>query len=135
MMAGDALEDQDHPPSLEDTQATVRGFEGSGMMLRSYDAAMRGLDHYPDNLWLKHRAVLALARSGATEMGMRRYGKFGLDGLEDEDAAALGARLDKDMVWLADGQERRDRAAVAAASYGRVMTEPAAISPPSMPPP
>ena len=106
-MTDDARESPEQPPDLEECRAIVRRFEGSGKPLRSHDAAMRGLDRYPDDLWLKHRAVLALARSGATEMGRRRYREFGLDGHADEDVAALGARLDKDLAWLADGEECR----------------------------
>lgn len=112
--------DRDTSQNPEDWQAVVRRFEGRGMPLRAYDAAMRGLEHDPDNLWLKHRAVLALARSGATEVAARRFREFGLEDYADEDIAALGARLDKDLAWLSEGDERRQRAAVAAESYARV---------------
>ena len=60
----------DQPPaSLDDWCALVRGFETRGMMLRAYDAALRGLDSHPG----AHRAVMALARSGATETALARY--------------------------------------------------------------
>ena len=89
----------------------VRGFEGRGLMLRAYDAAARGLQEHPDDLWLKHRAVLALARSGATETAMRRYQEYRLAREDDEEIASLGARLAKDLAWLAAGKERAARAA------------------------
>ncbi len=117
----------DTPPASDQTQAPlgewrelVRGFETRGMMLRAYDAALRGLDDYPGNKWLQHRAVLALARSGATETALARYAEYRLDTEDDEDVAALGARLGKDLVWLAEGAERAMRAHDAAEAYGRV---------------
>ena len=61
------------PTTLDDWRALVRGFETRGMMLRAYDAALRGLDSHPAGKWLAHRAVMALARSGATETALARY--------------------------------------------------------------
>ena len=111
----------DRPPaSLDEWCALVRGFETRGMMLRAYDAALRGLDAHPGDRWLAHRAVMALARSGATETALARYAEYGLDQDDDEDVAALGARLGKDLVWLAEGDERARRAHDAAEAYGRV---------------
>ncbi len=111
----------DQPPaSLDDWRALVRSFETRGMMLRAYDAALRGLDAHPGDKWLAHRAVMALARSGATETALTRYAEYGLDQDDDEDIAALGARLGKDLVWLAEGDERARRAHDAAEAYGRV---------------
>ena len=70
----------DQPPaSLDDWRALVRGFETRGMMLRAYDAALRGLDSHPAGKWLAHRAVMALARSGATETALARYAEYGLE--------------------------------------------------------
>lgn len=113
----------DRPAAEEDEtdwQATVQAFEHRGMPLRAYDAAIHGLERDPDSPWLKHRAVLALARSGATETAFRRYREFGLADAASEDAAALEARLEKDLAWKADGDERRRRAAAAADRYGAV---------------
>ena len=108
------------PASLDEWRALVLGFEARGMILRAYDAALRALDDYPGDKWFAHRAVLALARSGATETALARYAEFGLDTEDDEDSAALGARLGKDLVWLARGAERTRRAHDAAEAYGRV---------------
>ena len=60
------------PVGVEESRALVRRFEDRGMMLRAYDAAARALQAHPDDPWLKHRAVLALVRSGATETAPRR---------------------------------------------------------------
>jgi len=44
----------------------VRDAERRGELLTAFDLAERALEEYPDDLWLKHRAVLALARAGST---------------------------------------------------------------------
>ena len=58
--------------------------------------------------------------NGATETAFARYTEYGLDKDDDEDIAALGARLGKDLVWLAEGAEQARRAHDAAEAYGRV---------------
>ena len=90
------------------------------MMLRAYDMALQALDVHPSDKWLQHRAVMALARSGATETALARYVDYGLDKEDDEDIAALGARLEKDLVWLTQGAERSRCAHDAAEAYGHV---------------
>jgi hypothetical protein len=45
----------------------VREEERRGELLAAFDLAERGLTDYPGDVRLKHRAVLALARAGATE--------------------------------------------------------------------
>ncbi len=62
--------------SLEEWRTRMRRFDGRGMMLRAYNAAVRALQAHPDDRWLKHRAVLARVHSGATETagGARRAG-------------------------------------------------------------
>ncbi len=114
------LEDAQRPENAGDWQDLVQGYERRGMVLRAYDAAERGVEAFPDDLWLRHRAVLALARSGAAEMAQQRYREYGLDKEENEDIAALGARLVKDIAWLSSGEERLARAAEAAQAYEQV---------------
>ena len=95
----------------------VRELEQRGEYVSAYDAAGRGLEHFPDDLWLKHRAVLALARSGASERARLLFHDLGLEGRDEEDIAALGARLAKDLALRLDGTERAERAAEAARLY------------------
>ena len=52
--------------SAEAWLARVRELERNGELLRAYDAAEQGLEAFPEDLGLKHRAALVLARSGAT---------------------------------------------------------------------
>jgi hypothetical protein len=91
--------------------------ERRGELLTAIDLADRGLQEHPDDLWLKHRAVLALARAGATDEAARRFEQYGLAGVPDEDIAALHARIAKDVAFAADGAERRRLAARAAELY------------------
>ncbi|MDQ6810473.1 MAG: hypothetical protein M3Z95_01060, partial [Actinomycetota bacterium] len=91
--------------------------ERRGELLAAFDLAERGLVEHPDDLPLKHRAVLVQARTGATEEAARRFHQHGLAAVADEDVAALGARIAKDEALATDGAERRRRAARAAESY------------------
>ena len=98
----------------------VRVEERRGELLAAFDLAGRGLADHPDDLALKHRAVLALARAGATAQASERFLEYGLDGVEDEDVASLGARIAKDAALACDGDERSRRAVRAAEHYGAV---------------
>ncbi len=101
----------------------VRSEERRGELLSAFDLAQQGLAEHPDDLWLKHRAVLALARAGATDEAARRFDEYGLAGIPDEDVAALKARIAKDLALRAGGEERRRLAARAAHLYGAVFAE------------
>ena len=79
----------------------VRREERRGELLAAFDIAERGLGEHPDDLALKRRAVLALARAGATEEAARRFVEYGLGSSEGEDVAALGARIAKDTALAA----------------------------------
>jgi class 3 adenylate cyclase len=98
----------------------VKTLERRGELLSAYDVASHGLAEHPNNPWLKHRAVLALARAGATETARRQYAHLGLEKYDDEDIAALDARLDKDTALLAQGPERTSLAEQAADKYEKI---------------
>jgi class 3 adenylate cyclase len=85
----------------------VKDAERRGELLTAVDLAEQGLAERPDDLWLKHRAVLALARAGATEEAARRFERYGLQGTAEEDIAALGARIAKDIALEATVNGRR----------------------------
>lgn len=100
----------------------AKGHQRQGELLRAYDAATKGLARHPGEVWLQHRAVLALARAGATRMALKRYEGFALDrrACEHEDLASLRPRLTKDLALAATGEERRHLAAEAARGYAEV---------------
>src|SRR3954464_4430794 len=81
--------------------------ERRGELLMAFDLAERQLAERPDDIWLKHRAVLALARAGSTGEAARRFAEYGLAGIEDEDVAALEARIAKDQAIAGGGSFAR----------------------------
>jgi hypothetical protein len=91
----------------------VRAAERRGDYLGAFDIARRGLEQFPDDLKLAHRAVLALARSGATSGARSLLAKIGTGpralGWEREydELKALDARLFKDEALAATGAERQ----------------------------
>jgi tetratricopeptide (TPR) repeat protein len=100
--------------------AAVLRAERGGDYLGAFDLATRGIAAYPDDLPLRHRAVLALARSGATRRARALMTSLGLDGHADAEIAALDARLAKDEALAAAGDERTRLARIAAERYAGV---------------
>jgi Adenylate and Guanylate cyclase catalytic domain/MAP3K TRAFs-binding domain len=98
----------------------VRREERRGELLTAFDLAERGLAQHPGDVALKHRAVLALARTGATEEAARRFDRYGLSASSDEDVSALQARIAKDAALACETSERRRRARSAAELYGAI---------------
>ena len=95
----------------------VRDAERRGELLSAFDVAERGLEEYPADVWLQHRAVLALARAGSTDEALRRFESYGLASVGTEDVQALRARIAKDVALAVPGAERQREAAHAAALY------------------
>jgi hypothetical protein len=105
------------PSTANEWLEAVRAEERRGEFLAEIDLANRGLERYPDDLRLKHRSVLALARAGSTNEAARRFAELGLGAVEDDEIAALGARIEKDFALSADGETRRRHAEQAAEAY------------------
>jgi class 3 adenylate cyclase len=95
----------------------VKDAERRGELLTAVDLAEQGLAERPDDLWLKHRAVLALARAGATEEAARRFERYGLEATDEDDIAALGARIAKDIALETTEEGRRAETVRALALY------------------
>ena len=98
----------------------VRDAERRGELLTAFDLAERALEEHPDDLWLRHRAVLALARAGSTDQAARRFREYGLTDVETEDVAALRARIVKDIALGGEGAERRQAATRSAELYAAI---------------
>jgi class 3 adenylate cyclase len=105
---------------VEDWLDAVRDAERRGELLTAVDLAEQGLAEHPANAWLEHRLVLALARAGATDEAAERFRRYGLEASEEEDIAALGARIAKDLALAAAGEERRREAARARDLYATI---------------
>ncbi len=85
----------------------VREQERRGEPLAAFDLAERALAEHSTDTWVGDRAVLALARAGATEEAERRFFEYGLQDVAEEDVAALLARIAKDRALAAEGRQRR----------------------------
>lgn len=88
--------------------------------LMAYDNAMSGLQHFPNDPQLRFHAVLALARSGAVERAAETFRLLKLDGSDDEDIAALGARILKDRYFSSNKNRDPSIAAMSADRYESV---------------
>jgi hypothetical protein len=114
----------------------ARQWEREGDLLRAYDILMRGLARYPQDLALRHRAVLCLASTQATAQAADLFTRLGLGlapseiaGLEPAarmDIPSLQARLCKDRALNATGDTRRTGLAEAAELYERCYQREAA---------
>lgn len=98
----------------------VRACEKVGEFFRAYDTACRGLVACPRDRELRYRAVLALARAGATEQAVKQYHELKLDRARDVDSRSLYARLMKDRAYVAPSERRPTELAGAAALYEAV---------------
>lgn len=121
----------DDPAPSEDGQSrgpeewleAVKAQERRGELLAAFDVAERGLTEHPGDVRLEHRAVLALARAGATAEASRRFRLYGLDAVQDEDVASLRARIAKDVALSSPGDVQRVRSARAARLYAEVFAQ------------
>ena len=85
------------PRTEADWLDMLLGPEKSGDHLRAYDVAREAIAQHPDNPELRYRAVLALARCGATTTAIHEFAALGLD-RGNPKVASLRARLGKDMA-------------------------------------
>lgn len=89
--------------TVEKAWADAKAQLGRGEYLRAHDLAAHAREKWPDNEGLKHVAVLALARMGATGLAWQRFEELGLAEVQSEEILSLCARLHKDSA-LADPQ-------------------------------
>jgi len=95
-----------------------------GDLARAYDLCLDALRRQPDDLWLRHRAVLCLIRSGALERAERDFSRFHLaDARHNEDCLALGARLLKAIAFESSDAEFAVRARASAERYADVFDQ------------
>ncbi len=97
--------------------AEVERFAARGDLLRAYDQACTRLKDHPDSEKLRHAALLALARSGASDRALRLFREWGLSSSADTDILALEGRLAKDRALGLAGEERREAMTEAASIY------------------
>jgi hypothetical protein len=101
---------QSPPVTAEELLKDVKTFFDHGEFFRAYDLAAEGLDLFPGNVALAHRAVLSLANAGATALALDKYYEFGLDKRLDKqhgtDVRSLLGRLKKDQAFAETGEAR-----------------------------
>jgi len=105
--------------------------ERAGELFDAYDLAMQGLAQHPDDWALKHRAVLCLASTEATDqawalaerLGITRLGAVELAAIPQRlalDLQTIGPRLLRDKALASKGPERRRFLLEAAGGYEAV---------------
>jgi class 3 adenylate cyclase len=127
-MADGEIGEEASPHSPDEWVAEVRRNEREGELFRAYDLARQGLAAFPDDLRLKHRAVLCLASTGARQQAAQLFAELGLGGHDDIrlttslglDIAALRPRLLKDEALAATGKDRARMLAAAAEAYAEL---------------
>ena len=111
---------------LEDWHEDIRFAFSRGELLQAYDLADRALEVFPADVRLRHAAVLALARTGATRQARARYDAFRLgDNIDADpalllDVAALDARIAKDLALSSRKSHRARNLADAAERYEKL---------------
>jgi len=85
----------------------IRKLIGQGEYLSAYDSAISQAELCSDKDEFHYLAVLALARSGATTRAQKRFDEFYFADSDNEDYAALGARLAKDLALNSINQDER----------------------------
>jgi class 3 adenylate cyclase len=119
------------PQTAEAWLASVQSAEHEGELFLAYDLARQGLDRFPDDLALQHRAVLCLASTGASTRAAEEFRRLGLDriaqNLPPDTApsvafriASLDARLLKDAAVATTGPERIAKLTAAGDAYAAV---------------
>ncbi len=107
----------------KDWLGRVRKLEASGDLLLAYDIALQGIAEHPGDAWLAHRAVLNLAKSGATGRARAEFERLGLEASREVDIRSLDARIAKDDALRAAGAERARLLKRAADLYEAIYTE------------
>jgi class 3 adenylate cyclase len=125
-MSGDDVEPATRRRTAAEWLQLVRRLEREGELFGAYDAARQALQHFPDDIALKHRVVLCLASTGATLAASEQFAAYGLAEAADDpgsdaplaiELAALNARLLKDRALAAAPETRVALLAAAAEAY------------------
>lgn len=103
--------------SLEGAIREVRRLESAGDFLEAHERAMVAHARWPDDVTLRFRAVLTLARAGTIDDALALYDELKLVEIASEDERALKGRLLKDRALMRRGASRQADLRAAAAFY------------------
>jgi hypothetical protein len=106
-----------------DLKRRIEQKRAAGQLLAAFDEAAAAIAAGSDDLWLKHAALVLLARLGAVDLATERARHWGIAGTETADTAGLIARLQKVRALGTAGPERRARLCAAAELYERGAAE------------
>lgn len=101
----------------QETARRGRALLEAGNFVAALDMAREALELWPDDAPLLHTAILAMASCGSTTAALSMYQASPLACSDNEDYAALGARLLKDLAWRSTAEKRRERMLQAAVRY------------------
>ena len=105
--------------SMDDWLSLVRRLEHDGEFFRAYDVALQGLQCFPGDPALAHRAVLNLCNAGALPMARRKFVEYGLDRSDQVEHLTLGGRLLKSEAFRRSGADQAPLLRAAASQYDR----------------
>ena len=115
-MAEDAAPVSAPTKTASEWLAEVRRCESQAELFLAYDLARQGLEQFPDDTALKHRAVLCLASTGASARAAEEFRRLDLHQIGQQpsgtsaslafDIASLEARLLKDSAVATSGPDR-----------------------------
>lgn len=95
-----------------------------GDIARAHELCRMAMVEDPDDIWIRHRAVLCLIKSGALDRAWALFKEFGLDqARDDEDCLSINARLNKARAFEADAQRMPALALGAADLYAGVFEQ------------
>ena len=105
--------------SIEGWLSEVRRLEHDGEFFRAYDLSLQGLERFPGDRLLAHRAVLNLCNAGAVPMARRKFVEYGLAAVGSIETLALEGRLLKSEAFRQQGQDQASLLRAAAERYAR----------------
>jgi len=118
-LAGLARYERQHsqPAVSDDWLWEIDAHLDCGLNQLAFHLAMEAAKRTPKDARIRHRAVLATARSGALSKALEQFTEFKLDKeSSDEDIACLQARLLRDLAYLetpdAPDQDKLERSAI-----------------------
>jgi class 3 adenylate cyclase len=95
--------------------------ERDGELFEAYDLAMQGHAQHPDDWALRHRAVLCLASTGATDQARALAERLGITKLGPEERAEIPQRLALDLQTIIPRLDRDEALASKGAERQRLL--------------
>ncbi len=105
--------------SINGWLSEVRRLEHDGEFFRAYDLSLQGLERFPGDPLLAHRAVLNLCNAGAVPMARRKFVEYGLAAIGSIETLTLEGRLLKSEAFRQPAGDQAALLRAAAERYAR----------------